>query len=106
MPDGPEDQDDNQNPDSPGGSRFPDPPSWKYKRKERHKPRSGNGNYSGLATGVKYAYLIIAPMIAGWLVGYLIDRNSGDGTAQMWGTIIGFFAGMFIMVLFTSRSQS
>lgn len=106
MPDGREDQDENQKPDTSGGSRFPAPPAWNYKRKERHKPRGSNIDPSGLATGVKYAYLIIAPMVAGWLAGYLIDRGSGDSTAQMWGTIIGFFAGMFILVTFTSRSQN
>ncbi|MEX2243368.1 MAG: AtpZ/AtpI family protein [Fimbriimonadaceae bacterium] len=81
--------------------KYPDPPAWDYKRKP--PARTNEGDYSGIAQGVKLAYTLIGPLIAGWLVGYFIDRSRGGTDGQLWGAVIGFFAGIAVLATLMNR---
>lgn len=106
MSDGSDDKDEQQEPDAPEGSRFPKPPDWDYKRKKT-EDKSGNvSNYAGLATGIKYAYLLISPLLGGWFIGYWIDRGGTGNDGQVWGSIIGFFAGLAVVLVFVNKDQA
>ena len=64
-----------------------------------------DGNYAGLATGIKYAYLLISPLLGGWFIGYWIDRGGDGNDGQVWGSIIGFFAGLAVVLVSVNKDQ-
>ncbi len=105
MSDGPDDKDEQREQEAPEGSRFPKPPDWNYKRNKTEDVSNKVGNYAGLATGIKYAYLLISPLLGGWFIGYWIDRGGNGNDGQVWGSIIGFFAGLAVVLVSVNRDE-
>jgi F0F1-type ATP synthase assembly protein I len=72
--------------------------------REAERTRGVEGTSArGLGFGLIIAYSLVGPMIAGWGVGWLIDRGRGQGNeGQTWGTVVGMFAG-FAMVVFLAQ---
>jgi F0F1-type ATP synthase assembly protein I len=60
----------------------------------------------GLGFGLVIAYSMVGPLIAGWLIGLLIDRSSGTGNSgQTWGTVIGMFCGFVAAIFLVTRTS-
>lgn len=103
-----EEHEEDASPKVGGSAEFPDPPDWEYKRKPEHQttsPQSGR-SYSGFATGFKYAYLVVGPMIGGWIIGKWIGSRTGNTDSEMWGLILGVGFGLGTLVLVTNRTPN
>ena len=98
----PDAEDDSKQTTSP----FPEPPKLEFQRPQLDKPSNASRNFEGIAVGVKLAYFFIAPLVAGWLIGYLIDRPEGGTDGQTWGTILGFGIGLIAFVAVTNKADS
>jgi F0F1-type ATP synthase assembly protein I len=83
--------------------RFPDPPSVDIRRPANPGNKKSGNPYEGITLGVKLAYFFIAPLVAGWLIGYFIDKPSGGTNGQTWGTIGGFFLGLIAFVAVVNK---
>ena len=91
-----------------GGTRMPDPPEWDYKRPVSHQERQiekDSGSYRGLGVGLTLAYAMVGPLIVGWGIGWMVDRDSGKNTWQTWGTVIGMFLGFIAVVFLLSKTN-
>ena len=91
-----------------GGTKMPDPPEWNYKRPTSHQDQrveKDSESYRGLGVGLMLAYAMIGPIIVGWGVGWLIDRDTGKNSGQTWGTVIGMFVGFIAIVFLLGRAN-
>jgi len=94
-------------------AEMPEVPEWDYKRPElpgQHKVDSTS--YLGLGVGLSVAYTLVGMALAGWGIGWLIDRNAGTGStlAQGLGTLVGatfgLAAGIFTIIRAQNRNQN
>ena len=60
----------------------------------------------GLGFGLALAYTMVGPLIAGYAIGWLVDKGAGSGnTWQTWGTVIGMFSGFIAVVFLLNRTS-
>jgi F0F1-type ATP synthase assembly protein I len=88
---------------------LPEVPEWNYKRKTRpvERPAMPDGSMRGLALGLTLAYGFVGPILAGYLIGLLIDRRAGlSNQWQTWLTLAGVFAGFIFVVFVLGRTES
>ena len=83
-------------------NELPQVPEWDYQRKNTGKSKEKPADYRGLGYGLTIAYTMVGPLIAGYGIGYLIDKKQGDGnTWQTWltiaGMVLGFIGALFLM---------
>jgi F0F1-type ATP synthase assembly protein I len=71
----------------------------------RTRPSQSITSYRGLGVGITIAYALVGPLFAGYGIGWLIDRKVGGGSYQMWGTLIGLFAGFAAALVLLARAD-
>lgn len=59
----------------------------------------------GLGLGLSIAYTILGLPMAGYFIGWLIDRQTGNTTASGLLTVLGAFLGVFMAIYMVNRSQ-
>ncbi len=62
--------------------------------------------YMGLGVGLSVAYTLVGMAVAGWGIGWLIDRGSGSAIAQGVGTLIGATIGLAAGIFTIIKAQS
>jgi uncharacterized membrane protein YeaQ/YmgE (transglycosylase-associated protein family) len=77
---------------------------WNLGQPDASKGASGSGlYYRDLGFGMTVLYALVGPLVAGFGVGYLIDRRTpGSTTGQLWGTVIG---AVFVTISKHERSR-
>lgn len=103
-----------ENPAAPEPSNppteFPEVPDWEFKRPQipGHQPHDASG-YLGLGVGLSVAYTLVGMSLAGFGIGWLIDRGSGSYIAQGIGTLlgatIGLVAGIYTIIKAQNRGK-
>lgn len=91
---------------------MPEVPEWDYKRPEiPGQNKVDASSYLGLGVGLSVAYTLIGMALAGWGVGWLIDRNSGttsnlgQGLGTLVGAMFGLAAGIFTIIKAQNRND-
>jgi F0F1-type ATP synthase assembly protein I len=73
--------------------------------KEAPKKGLQRDDTRGLAFGFALAYGFLGPLMAGYLAGYLVDRNLGlESVWQTWLTVIGLFLGFVFVIVMVNRA--
>ena len=85
---------------------FPDEPELKFKRPKMLQKETGDSaNYRGLGYGLTIAYALVGCMVAGFGVGWLIDRGTGGVTGQAMGGLVGSLVGIGFAFYLMNKSQ-
>jgi F0F1-type ATP synthase assembly protein I len=77
----------------------------KQVKREGPKAREQQDQTRGMAFGFALAYGFVGPLLAGYLVGWLIDQQTGrQNVWQTWLTVVGLFLGFLFVIVMLNRT--
>jgi F0F1-type ATP synthase assembly protein I len=86
--------------------RMPDVPDWNFKRPPKKGPTDDSSHYRAFGIAVKIGYTLVACMLTGWFVGWLIDHRSGGTLGQAIGALAGSLIGFVLVLWMIMRGDS
>jgi F0F1-type ATP synthase assembly protein I len=90
-------------------AELPDVPEWKYARPDytrKHLEQSDMSNWRAGGVGLTAAYSMIAAVLAGFGIGWLLDGGSDSMTWRAILTIVGAVFGLGFAVFLVLREQA
>lgn len=88
-------------------AEMPEVPEWEFTRPDiPGQQKMDASGYMGLGVGLSVAYTLVGMAIAGWGIGWLIDRGSDTAIAQGIGTLIGATIGLAAGIFTIIKAQS
>jgi F0F1-type ATP synthase assembly protein I len=88
---------------------LPDVPEWEYERPDytrKHLEQSDMSNWRAGGVGLTAAYAMIAMVIAGFGIGWLLDRGSDQMTWRAILTLVGAVIGLAFAIFVVLREQA
>ena len=88
---------------------LPDVPEWEYQRPDytkKHLEQSDMSSWRMGGVGLTAAYAMVASVIAGFGVGWLLDRGSDSVTWRAILTLVGAVLGLGFAIFVVLREQA